>query len=316
MDLCQRGYLTSLLDDETDIARALEVGREWLGDSHPAVACLKAGVAIHHGRLPNPFLRELEILLSQGVLKVIVASPTLSQGLNLNAAVLMVPVLYRSSQLVTGEEFANVAGRAGRAFVDVEGLIVHSMFDKVDWRLQEWRSLVSSIKARTLKSGLIQVVAEIINRLAREGVLGRADAYEYLANSREAWISIDEAGDVASWYPFLGATAGDNSDGEESDDEQEKLVEEPLAQLVERLDATVFGLVEALDADRADLPRLLDEALKGSLWARQIVREGDETKALHQNPPSPGECDLDAYDRPRTPGPFRDGRRPGSGPRH
>jgi len=282
VDLCERGYLTSLLDDETDIARALEVGREWLGDGHPAVTCLKVGVAIHHGRLPNPFLRELEILLSQGVLKVIVASPTLSQGLNLNAAVLMVPVLYRSSQLVTGEEFANVAGRAGRAFVDVEGLIVHSMFDKIDWRLQEWRSLVSSIKARTLKSGLIQVVAEIINRLAREGVLGRADAYEYLANSREAWISIDEAGDVASWYPFLGATAGDNSDGEESEDEQEKLVEEPLAQLVERLDATVFGLVEALDADRADLPRLLDEALKGSLWARQIVREGDETKALHQ----------------------------------
>jgi hypothetical protein len=27
-------------------------------------------------------------------------------------------VLYRSGELVTGEEFANVAGRAGRAFVD------------------------------------------------------------------------------------------------------------------------------------------------------------------------------------------------------
>ena len=46
-----------------------------------------------HGRLPSPFLRELEILLSEGVLKVIVASPTLSQGLNLNAAVLLVPAL-------------------------------------------------------------------------------------------------------------------------------------------------------------------------------------------------------------------------------
>jgi hypothetical protein len=34
----------------------------------------------------------------------------------------------------------------------------------------------------------------------------------------------------------------------------------------------VFGLVEALDADSADLPQLLDEALKGSLWARQIAR--------------------------------------------
>ncbi|MFK5126598.1 hypothetical protein, partial [Klebsiella pneumoniae] len=57
VDLCKRGYLDSLLDDEVSIARALEVGKEWLGEDHPAVASLKAGVAIHHGRLPSPFLR-------------------------------------------------------------------------------------------------------------------------------------------------------------------------------------------------------------------------------------------------------------------
>jgi hypothetical protein len=279
VDLCKRGYLTSLLDDETAIARALVVGREWLGEDHPAVACLKAGVAVHYGRLPNPFLRELEILLSDAVLKVIIASPTLSQGLNLNAAVLLVPVLYRSGEPVTGEEFANVAGRAGRALVDVEGLIVHSMFDKIEWRLQQWRKLVRSIKARTLKSGLIQIVAEIIMRLAREGVLRRDDAFEYLANAREAWTSADEEAVIAPTDPFVSGAPGD----EETDgDEEEKIDEEPLSQLVERLDATVFGLVEALDADRADLPRLLDEALKGSLWARQIVRDGDETKELHE----------------------------------
>ena len=98
VDLCKRGYLDSLLEDEASIARALEVGKEWLGEDHPAVASLKAGVAIHHGRLPSPFLRELEVLLSEGVLKVIVASPTLSQGLNLNAAVLLVPALYRAGE--------------------------------------------------------------------------------------------------------------------------------------------------------------------------------------------------------------------------
>lgn len=54
----------------------------------------------------------------------------------------------------------------------------------------------------------------------------------------------------------------------------DQTTEEPLSHLVERLDATVFGLVEVLDADRADLPRLLDEALDSSLWARQITRDG------------------------------------------
>jgi len=281
VELCKRGYLKSLLDNEAQIARALEVGKEWLGEEHPAVASLKLGVAIHHGRLPSPFLRELEALLSEGILRVIVASPTLSQGLNLNAAVLLVPTLYRARQPITGEEFANVAGRAGRAFVDVEGLIVHVMFDKLDWRSGEWRELVASSKARTLKSGLIQIVAEILERLTRQGVLSRDDAWEYLANARDAWKSADE-GEAESAQ--LAAGAGDDSDdGEDAaeGDEEESIEEEPLSKLVELLDATVFGLIEALDADRADLPRLLDEALKGSLWARQIVREGEGVESLH-----------------------------------
>ena len=284
VDLCKRGYLDSLLDDEASIARALEVGKEWLGEDHPAVASLKVGVAIHHGRLPSPFLRELEILLSEGVLKVIVASPTLSQGLNLNAAVLLVPALYRAGEKIKGEEFANVAGRAGRAFVDVEGLIVHAMFDQIDWRKREWRRLVASAKARTLKSGLIQIVAEILERLSREGVLDRDDAWEYLANAREAWRSPNEEAEVAE---RLAAAVecdadGDEDDEDKADDEEETIDEEPLSQLAERLDATVFGLIEALDADRADLPNLLDEALKGSLWARQIARENEDVAPLQK----------------------------------
>lgn len=281
VDLCKRGYLDSLLDDEASIARALEVGKEWLGEDHPAVASLKVGVAIHHGRLPSPFLRELEILLSEGVLKVIVASPTLSQGLNLNAAVLLVPALYRAGEKIKGEEFANVAGRAGRAFVDVEGLIVHAMFDRIDWRKREWRGLVASAKARTLKSGLIQIVAEILERLSREGVLDRDDAWEYLANAREAWRSPNEEAEVAERLA-AAVEYDDDDDDDGADDEEETIDEEPLSQLAERLDTTVFGLIEALDADRADLPKLLDEALKGSLWARQIARENEDVAPLHK----------------------------------
>ena len=212
---------------------------------HPAVTCLKLGVAVHHGRLPSPFLRELEALLAKGVLKVIVASPTLSQGLNLNAAVLLVPYLVRSGKVISGEEFANVAGRAGRAFVDVEGLVVHVILDKPTWRLTQWRSLVQSAKARTLQSGLYQIIAEIIERLAREGVLKRADAIEYLSSSREAWKSQSEENLLLG----ISEPAGDGDE-----EEEEKIEEEPMSHLIEKLDATVLGLVEALDADSEDLP--------------------------------------------------------------
>lgn len=252
VDLHSRGFLPSLLDDAGKVERAMSVGREWLGEQHPAVRCLPLGVAIHHGRLPSPFLREVETLLASGVLEVVIASPTLAQGLNLNAAVLLIPTLYRAGVELTGEEFANVAGRAGRAFVDLEGLILHVMHDPKRWRVERWTSLVNSSKARSLSSGIIAVVNEVMQRLARTGVFGRADAMEYLANSQPAWFPQDQEGD-----------------------------QETVASLIERLDATVLGLIEALDADSADLPALLDAALTGSLWSRQVARLATETKG-HQ----------------------------------
>ena len=252
VDLTRRGFLPSLLVDPEKVERAISVGREWLGAEHPAVKCLALGVAIHHARLPNPFLREVEALLSSGVLEVVIASPTLAQGLNLNAAVLLVPTIYRAGKLLTGEEFANVAGRAGRAFVDLEGLIVHVMLQPATWRVQQWKDLVKSGKTRSLLSGIITIVDEVMRRLAATGVFNRDDAMQYLANSQEAWFPPNE--------------------------DQET---EATEALIERLDSTVLGLIEALDAPAADLPALLEAALTGSLWARQIARSAPEEKS-HQ----------------------------------
>ncbi|MDM8921443.1 DEAD/DEAH box helicase, partial [Escherichia coli] len=134
----------------------------------------------------------------------------------------------------------------------------------------------------TLKSGLIQIVAEILERLSREGVLDIDDAWEYLANAREAWRSPEEEAVVAERLAAAVEYDASTDDEDETDDEEETIDEEPLSQLVERLDATVFGLIEALDSDRADLPKLLDEALRGSLWARQIAREDEDVASLHR----------------------------------
>ncbi len=250
VDLWRRGFLPSLLQDENAVSRAKAIGAEWLGTDHPAVQCLDAGVAIHHGRLPNAFRRELERLLSEDVLAVTVASPTLAQGLNLNAAVLLVPRLDRAGTKLSGEEFANIAGRAGRAFVDLEGLVIHVLHgSEQQQRLRKWRGLVTAAKARSLESGLVLVADEVLRRLARGGILNREDAFEYLANNNDAW----------------------------GDPEQEEN-KEPFEHLLEKLDSIVLGLVEALDADTEDLPQLIDQMLTGSLWARQITRRGEDER--------------------------------------
>lgn len=87
----RQGYFDSHLTPEQSdaIQDAVRIGSEWLGGSHPAVECLKLGVAVHHGSLPRQFLSEIEHLLRRRVLPVCVCSPTLAQGLDLCFGVLL-----------------------------------------------------------------------------------------------------------------------------------------------------------------------------------------------------------------------------------
>ncbi len=253
--LVERGELPPLIDDPSKIAKALEIGREWLGVDHPAVKALQIGLGIHHGKLPTPFLRELEMLLSTGVIKVTAASPTLSQGLNINAAILLMPYLIRNRKTIDGVEFANVVGRAGRAFVDVEGLVFHVIKEDAPQRERQWKNLVDTSRERELTSGLFLVMDEAYAMLSSHGVLDQKDAYEYLANQQDAWIPTD------------------------ADDGETQSIETVL----DKLDNIVLGLVKALDSESDDLPALLDEALQGSLWKRQVERSGAHLKEAHLN---------------------------------
>ena len=100
-----------------------------------------------------------------------------------------------------------------------------------------------------MESGLLLVAGEVLRRLARSGLLEGSDAWEYLTNNIEGWRDLKQV------------------EGEE-----------PFESLLEKLDNAVLGLVESLDADSEELPRLIDEMLTGSLWARQIARRGEEER--------------------------------------
>ena len=57
LDLVRRGYLNALLKcEESKLADAINIGREWLGENHPALQCLRIGVAVHHGQRWTPLL--------------------------------------------------------------------------------------------------------------------------------------------------------------------------------------------------------------------------------------------------------------------
>ncbi|MFO1500072.1 MAG: hypothetical protein U1G07_17065 [Verrucomicrobiota bacterium] len=256
IDLVNRDYLPSLLQcDPALLTEALNIGREWLGENHPAVQCLRLGVAVHHGQLPRPFLRAIERLLKDQLVKVTIASPTLAQGLNLSATTVLFCSLTRSGVLIKGEEFANVAGRAGRAFVDVEGQVLCAIWEPK--HLRDWERLLKAARERNLKSGLLQLILDFCNRIALKKEIPVERVLEYVTANANIWMP-----------PKPKAL---NSDKEKK--EQEEFERKWRADLA-CLDSALLSLVQN-DVPIETLAQAIDDTLKGSLWERSLKRENE-----------------------------------------
>jgi len=189
MDVHRRGALPTILaGDAAALDTAITLGREWLGDDNPILQCLRLGIAIHHGALPTAYRKEIERLLREGVLKITISSPTLAQGLNLSATVVIFHSLFRNRQRIEDFEFRNVVGRAGRAFIDVEGLVLYPIFDQHARRLAQWETLIQDIGTREMESGLFRLVVSLLQRINVK--LGRPSVdqlQEYVLNNAQAW---------------------------------------------------------------------------------------------------------------------------------
>ena len=255
----KQGMLKPLQPINQDILDVMATGAEWLGPNHPAVQCLEYGIALHHGHLPRQFLNEVEKLLRKGVIPLTIASPTLAQGLNLSASVLLIPSIWRNRDIIPIPEFANVTGRAGRAFVDVEGIVVHVVWErdrKIEAKkLRQWFKLVSQSRAPAVSSGLLLLATKIFKQIS--GVAGAAleDVIEYVTGHSDAWNLTESQAEYVDVKP---------ADWERN---------------IASLDAAILALLDT-GIEEECLDSELDKVLKGSLFSRQLAHQEQNMQLL------------------------------------
>uniref|UniRef100_A0A0K3CKK7 BY PROTMAP: gi/647394422/emb/CDR35651.1/ RHTO0S01e04082g1_1 [Rhodosporidium toruloides] n=1 Tax=Rhodotorula toruloides TaxID=5286 RepID=A0A0K3CKK7_RHOTO len=97
---------------------------------------LKRGIGIHHGGL-LPILKEvIEILFQEGLLKVLFATETFSIGLNMPAKTVVFTNVRkfdgRDFRNLSGGEYVQMAGRAGRRGLDDRGIVIMMTDEKLD----------------------------------------------------------------------------------------------------------------------------------------------------------------------------------------
>jgi superfamily II DNA/RNA helicase len=255
IDLHKRGALRSLLTvNEAVLSTSLTLGEEWLGADHPILKCLKLGVAIHHGALPTAFRKEVERLLRDGVLNVTISSPTLAQGLNLSATSVIIHSLFRNRERLEPSEFKNVIGRAGRAYVDVEGLVLYPIFNNRVHRLQQWEGLIADSGAREMESGLVRLLIALVVRMQKRVGGTLEQIIEYVTNNAAAWEC-----------PEL--------QNESAEDRERALV--AWKRHVASLDSAILSLIGDNDIADDHVSESLDSILQSSLWERSLSRRSE-----------------------------------------
>ncbi|SCV73573.1 BQ2448_7499 [Microbotryum intermedium] len=97
---------------------------------------LKRGIGIHHGGL-LPILKEvIEILFQEGLIKVLFATETFSIGLNMPAKTVVFTSVRkydgRDFRNLSGGEYIQMSGRAGRRGLDDRGIVIMMTDEKLE----------------------------------------------------------------------------------------------------------------------------------------------------------------------------------------
>jgi hypothetical protein len=90
----------------------------------------RVGVVCHSNRLTTQVRLALEVLMRSRPPKIIIATTTLGQGVNIGISSVLISTPYIGQNMtIDKRDFWNICGRAGRAFVDGEGKILYAIDD-------------------------------------------------------------------------------------------------------------------------------------------------------------------------------------------
>jgi len=165
----------------------------------------------------------------------------------------------RNCEAISESEFRNVVGRAGRAYVDIEGLVVYPMFEDHGKRRAAWAELIGSSKGREMESGILRLLMSLLLRMAKKiGTNDVGGLMEYVAGQ-------------GGWdFPVLA-----NERTITSEEAAEK-----WPRHLTSLDTAIFSLLGDAQVPDNEVEAKLDEVLTSSLLVRRLMRTSEETQAV------------------------------------
>jgi hypothetical protein len=218
--------------DRPEIRSLINLVEACLGAGHPLCIVLGKGVAYHYGSLPGEIRTSIEQAVSEGHLRYLVATTTLTEGVNLPVRSVVIASQGGHNakgyvEFISGAKLINAIGRAGRATKETEGIVVLA-------RPAEPNS--ADFKRLDPDDSDIQVVSV----LATEKALDALAAFENLQRSSTDAVFQTAEGEVSAFLTFVWFVAS----------ELEKIGELPTEERVQQLLGHSLAWVQLPPQDR------------------------------------------------------------------
>lgn len=197
---------------------------ESYGEDSEWLRFAKLGIFCHNADLLSDVRLPLERLMRSEKPRVIIATSTLGQGVNLGVSTVIFSTLYQAREPITKRDFWNIAGRAGRAFVDHEGkiLVAHDVAGKdkrtIDWEKGNIMSYLDKGNIDKAESGCLALIRALKILSLRNG-LSFDVLINLLAHNRidEIGNQSNEINDLLDWIDD-GLLSLHNSNNPEGND--------------------------------------------------------------------------------------------------
>lgn len=173
---------------------AVEVAERWLGPESLVLHLLRSGIGVHHAGFPDPVRQAIEDDFRSGRIRVLVATSTLAQGVNLPVKTVIVHSVTQHIEGPTPDEdgenvpiglrdFRNIAGRAGRATLETEGHVI--MVALNDWEAAALEDFLRE-EVDPIRGQLFRVLQDLANdRLSN-------DVFRYQMDSELLGLMVEE----------------------------------------------------------------------------------------------------------------------------
>lgn len=155
--------------DKNEIRRLTCLHIENLGKEASTSIGVKYGIFSHHGKIPHGIRLAVEHAMRDGLIRFVVCSSTLAQGVNLPIKYLIVTGVSQGKMRLKVRDFHNLIGRAGRSGMHTEGSILFAdpslydnrkVFDE-KWRWEQMKMFLDPGKSEPCISTLLSIFEPI-----------------------------------------------------------------------------------------------------------------------------------------------------------